>query len=91
MQISANKVRHLVDKYFSLQWCRENIVVPISLEPTLPPNPQELTIAVGNIVFLGTIGNTIKTRLADTGIQCKFVELSQERIQEILDEAANER
>ncbi len=90
-QFSVASVRNLVDKYFSLQWCRDNIVVPLGIEPSLPPNPGIITIAVGNIVFLGTIGNTIKERLSQSGLECKFVERSPEKIQEILDLAAEER
>ena len=61
--VKINSIRKLIDKYFSLQWCRENLVVPVSLEPALPPSDGILTIAVANIVFLGTIGQTIKERL----------------------------
>ena len=59
---SIASIRTLVDKYFSLQWCRENFVVPISLTPSLPPNQTIINIAVGNIEYLGTIGKTIKNR-----------------------------
>ena len=56
-------VRSLVDRFFSLQWCRDHIVVPISLEPSLLPEKPILTIAIGNIVYLGTVGNIIKERV----------------------------
>ncbi|KGG12518.1 MULTISPECIES: GspE/PulE family protein [Prochlorococcus] len=90
-QNSITTIRDLVDKYFSLQWCRDNLVVPIGIEPSLPPNPSIITIAVGNIVFLGTIGNTIKDRVKQSGLECKFVEKSPDKIQELLDLAAEER
>ena len=87
-QYSASSIRSLVDKYFSLQWCRDNIVVPIKLEASLPPNPGIITIAIGNIVFLGTIGNTIKDRVEKAGLQCRYLEKSPEEIQKILDFAS---
>ncbi len=90
-EYSATSTRNLIDKYFSLQWCRDNIVVPISVEPGLPPNPGIITIALGNITYLGTIGNTIKDRLNTSGLECRFVEKSPEEIQQILDIAAEER
>lgn len=90
-QFSVTSIRNLVDQYFSLQWCRDNLVVPLGIEPSLPPSPGVITIAVGNIVFLGTIGNTIKERINQSGLECKFVERSPEKIKEILDLAAEER
>ena len=93
MKISDVKIKNiktLIDDYFSLQWCRDNLVVPISLEPSLPPSPPALKIAVANIIFLGTIGQTIKERLRDTNYTCNFIELSSDEIQEILDLAAEE-
>ena len=88
---SAANVRKLVETYFSLQWCRENVVCPISIEPAPFPNEQIVTIAIGNITYLGTIGGKIKERLSDAGVQPRFVELADDKIQAILDEAANER
>ena len=90
-EVKINSIRKLIDKYFSLQWCRENLVVPVSLEPALPPSEGTLTIGVGNIVFLGTIGQTIKERLKNTNYKFRYVELTSEEIQEILDLAVEER
>ena len=59
-KVKIKSVRSLIDKYFSLQWCRDNLVVPINIEPSLPPDGGLVTIAVANIIFLGTIGKTIK-------------------------------
>ncbi len=88
-QSSTAKIRVLVDKYFSLQWCRDNLVVPLQVEPSLPPSPQVIKIAVANFQYLGTIGNTIKERITD--MECQFVEKSPEQINEILDHAAEEK
>jgi len=84
-------IRSLIDQYFSLQWCRENVVIPIKLEPNLPPKNQVITIALGNISYLGTIGNTIKTRTSGSGCDCIFIELSPDEIQSLLDQASEQR
>ncbi len=86
---TASSVRNLIDKYFSLQWCRDNLVVPIQVEPSLPPNKQVLKIAIANFQYLGTVGNTIKERIND--MECQFIERSPDKINEILDLAAEEK
>ena len=88
-QIST--IRTLIDKNLSLQWCRENVVIPLKVEPSLPPKRQVITIAVGNISYLGTIGNIIKQRLSSNGFDCVFIEISPDEIQSYLDQASNER
>jgi len=92
-QYTATTVRKLVDKYFSLQWCRDNLVVPLYVETSLPMQPGILKIAIANYSYLGTIAEPIKQRLIQSGenLKCEFVERSQEEIQEILDEASEER
>ena len=47
-QYTATSVRKLVDKYFSLQWCRDNFVVPLYVETSLPMRPGILKIAIAN-------------------------------------------
>ena len=90
-QYTASSVRKLVDKYFSLQWCRDNLVVPLYSEPSLPMSKGIIKIAIANYSYLGTIAEPIKQRLASSGQKCEFVERSQEEIQEILDQASEER
>ena len=88
-KVSINSVRKIVDQFFSLQWCRDNLLVPLNIEAQLPPNKSIINIAVANIVFLGTIGESIKSRVGSK-YQCKFVEISTEEIQKLLDLAAEE-
>ena len=92
-QYTATSVRKLVDKHFSLQWCRDNLVVPLYVEPSLPGQVGILKIAIANYSYLGTIAEPIKQRLNQSGenLRCEFVERSQEEIQEILDNASEER
>ncbi len=84
-------IRSLIDQHLSLQWCRENVVIPLKIEPSLPPQKQVITIAVGNISYLGTIGNTIKERIASNGYECVFIEIPPDEIQSLLDQASDER
>ncbi len=90
-KVTANSVRKLVDKYFSLQWCRDNLVVPLYVETSLPMEAGIIKIAIANYSYLGTIAEPIKARLSQSGQKCEFVERSQEEIQEILDLASEER
>ena len=84
-QYNAINVRKLVDKYFSLQWCRDNLVVPLNLESGLPMQPGVLNIAIANYSYLGTIAEPIKQRINQSGnnLKCIFIEYPQEEIQEI--------
>ena len=88
---TPTSVRKLVEKFFSLQWCRDNFVVPLYEETNLPMSPSVVKIAIANYSYLGTIANPIKDRLSQSGFKCEFVERSQEEIQEILDLASEER
>ena len=88
MQTNAVEIRKLIDEIFALQWCRENIVTPIGIEQNNLRDEPKLKIAIGNISYLGTIGDFIKRRAADKGMQCIFVEKSPDEIQQLLDLAA---
>jgi len=90
-QYTATSVRKLVDKFFSLQWCRDNLVVPLYEETSLPMSKGIIKIAIANYSYLGTIASPIKERLNQSGFKCEFIERSQEEIQEILDLASEER
>lgn len=89
--LKPSEIRQLVDQHFSLQWCRENIVVPLGIERNSQTSTEQLTIAIGNFSYLGTIGDFIKKRVANAGIECQFVEKTPEAIQKLLDEAALQR
>ena len=81
MLLSSSQTRELVDKVFSLQWCRENLVVPVQKDPDLPPKPSRLTVAIGNFSYLATIGEFIKKRAAENGFECQFIEKPADEIQ----------
>ena len=88
---SIRNVRQLVDKYFSLQWCRDNLVVPLSIRKESSSGVQTVIIAIANYSYLGTISEPIKTRLSQSEQKCFFVEKTQEEIQEILEKASEEQ
>jgi type IV pilus assembly protein PilB len=91
MQSNTLEIRRLIDDVFALQWCRENIVVPLGVEQDNGGNTRKLIIAIGNISYLGTIGEFIKRRATDKGMECVFVEKPPEEIQKVLDDAAQQR
>ena len=84
-------IRQLIDEHFSLQWCRENIVVPLGIERNETTGGQRLTIAIGNFSYLATIGDFIKQRIANAGLECQFIEKPAHEIQAFLDQATQER
>ena len=90
-QYTATSVRKLVDKFFSLQWCRDNFVVPLYEETSLPMGKGIIKIAIANYSYLATLASPIEERLSQANCTCEFVKKSQEEIQEILDLAAEER
>ena len=85
------KIRELIDKYYSLQWCRENIVVPLGVERNDASGGERLTIAIGNFSYLATIGDFIKQRASQAGLECQFIEKPAQDIQAFLDQAAQQR
>ena len=89
--INASEIRELIDRVFSLQWCRENIVTPLRIINTKDTDGDCMLVAIGNYSYLGTIGDFIKHRLADAGLSCQFIEKPPELIQQILDSACDQR
>ena len=84
-------LRQLIDTHFSLQWCRENIVIPLGIETNQATGSQRLTVAIGNFSYLATIGDFIKQRAAHAGLDCQFIEKPTHEIQALLDTASQER
>ncbi|MBW3042351.1 hypothetical protein [Prochlorococcus marinus] len=82
---AKQEIRSLIDNHLSLQWCRENVVIPLRIENKNPPEESILIIAVGNISYLGTIGKFIQERVKTTGLNCYFTEMLPEKIEEILE------
>ncbi len=89
--IEIKTLRSIIDKHFSLQWCRDNVVVPINIEPNIFPKKQKITIAVGNFTYLGTIGDFIKNKLGEDKYEISFIEKPRDEINNLLDAASQER
>ena len=89
--LRASEIRKLVDQHFSLQWCRENIVLPLGVEHNQATGSNKLTIAIGNFSYLGTIGDFIRKRINNAGLECQFIEKPPEEIQRLLDQASQQR
>ena len=82
--------RKLIDKYFSLQWCKDNLTIPISLESNPNSNNDIFWIAIANYSYLGTIAAPIKSRIkqSEPNVEIIFIEKSVEEIGEMLDKAS---
>ena len=91
MMNKSQQIRKIIDQNFSLQWCRENIVVPLTVEQNNINGNERLTIAIGNISYLATIGDFIKDRAKRSGFECQFIEKPAHEIQALLDQVAQER
>ncbi len=87
----SQAIRQLIDTHFSLQWCRENIVVPVGIEENATTGSRRLTVAIGNFSYLATIGDFIKQRIGNAGLECQFIEKPPHEIQVLLDKATQER
>jgi len=83
--------RILIDQIFSLQWCRENVVIPTHSSQRSTSGRELITIAIGNYSYLATIGDFIQSRISDAGYDCQVVQRPIEEIQALLDKAASER
>jgi len=83
--------RELIEKVFSLAYCREHVLVPLSAEINNSTNTEKLTIAVADFSYLSSISEFVKKRVAEVGYECQFIEKKAVEIQFLLDQAAQER
>ncbi len=90
--MEAKVISNLINEYLSIQFCSDNLVVPIALNPNLPPTPTTLTIAFGDFILLESIGTFtfIKDRLKDgNDFQLYFSKKSPDEIKKILSELSD--
>ena len=87
---TPESAKELIEKYFSLQWCRDNLIIPISIESNPSTNNDIFWIAIANYSYLGTIASPIKDRIKQNkpNIEVIFIEKSIEQIEEMLDEVS---
>lgn len=88
---TTQEIRRLVDNVFSLQWCRENLVVPLGTIPAAFPDSTILRVGIANFSYLATIGEFISKKAAEKNYKCQIEQRPQEELQQLLDEAAKER
>ena len=83
-------VRKLIDKYFSLQWCKDNLTIPISLESNPNSNNDIFWIAIANYSYLGTLASPIKEIIKQKipNVEIIFIEKSIGEIEEMLDKVS---
>ena len=88
--ISPQATRELIDKYFSLQWCRDNYVIPISIESNQSSSNDIFWIAIANYSYLGTIAERIKSLIKQylPNIEIIFIEKRLEEIEEMLEKVS---
>lgn len=86
-QADPRLIAQMVDKVFSIQWCRENLVVPINLEGK-ESGGGNLVIAIANYTYLATIGEFIKHRAKSIGCTTTYVEKEPKYIEALLDAAS---
>ena len=82
--------RDLVDKCLSIQWCKENLVIPISRENNSNSNNDIVWFAIANYSYLGVLSDFIKHRIKQdlANIEIIFIEKSREEIEEMLDKVS---
>ena len=88
-EFTPHTSRELLDKYFSLQWCKDNLIIPISIESN--SDNDIFWIAIANYSYLGTIAEPIKYRIKQDSpnMEIIFIEKSREEIGEMLDKASD--
>ena len=80
--------RDLIDKYLSLQWCKDNLIIPITSESN--SNNDIFRIAIPNYSYLGTIAEPIKylIKQESPNIEISYIEKIPEEIEEMLDKVS---
>ena len=86
--VNISFVRLLIDKYFSLECCNENLLVPVSIERISFSKEPYLLILIGNINYLATVGSFVNERIEKYNLRCIFIEEMPDRIYKIIDDAS---
>ena len=100
-EFDAVDSRRLIDQFLSLQWCRENVVIPLFIQQwseekvnSISGNKSEMSLVVvgiANFGYLATIGDYLKHRFRYDGFELQFIELDSETIDNLLDKVANSK
>ena len=87
----GKNVRDLIDKYFSISWCENNLVVPVSSTFDKSLDVEIIKIAVADFSYIDSLSVDIKKQLNKKNARCEFKELEIKEINKILALAKNER
>ena len=87
---SESTPKEIIDELFPLEWCRDNMVVPLGFQLDKFSGDQFLTIAIWDFTYLGTIGEFIKFHAAKSQIKVAFTDKPADEIQALLDKASQE-
>lgn len=80
--------REVIDKILSLQWCRENLVVPIGVGIDSSTGESHLLIALAHFSHLAIMGEFINQKAANAGYICQLIMKPAEELAYLLDEAS---
>ena len=89
INISLNDVdktaqQKLLHDYFPVNWCRENLVVPIKVE--YQESESTLIVGICNITYIKTIGKILKSRLNKQFLKIKYISVDYDYVIEIIAE-----
>ena len=89
-KFTPQTTRKLIDKYLWFQWCKDNSIIPISIESNPNSNNDIFWIAIANYAYLGTLAEPIKSRMKqdDPNIEIIFIEKSFKEIEEMLNKVS---
>ena len=84
---TPESAKELIEQHLSIQWRRDNLTIPISIESSTSSNNDIFWIAMANYSYLGTIASPIKERIKHNipNIEIIFIEKRIEEIKEMLD------
>ena len=85
---TPESAKELIDKHLSLQQCRDNLTIPISMESN--SNKDIFWIAIANYSYLGTIAERIKSLIKQDlpNTEIIFIEKRLEEIEEMLEKVS---
>ena len=86
MVSSPAKIRALTKPSFLLQWCRDNVVVPLGPEQNHSTTHQHPITTIGDFRDWATVEDLIKKRISNTELKCQCMEQRPQKIQARLDQ-----
>ena len=87
MVSSPAKIRALTEPSFLLQWCRDNIVVPLGPEQNHSTTHQHPITTIGDPNDWARVGNFIKQRVSNPDLKCQCIEQRRQEIRALSDQA----